>query len=175
MHRRPTLLSSCAKATTAAEAHFRIDVPIAPARAARVVAFDEEAASVLRRVAELPWSSARFFVCENISDVNGRGTDASEVALRGLNGVPASLSDELADADLTLMVATVDIDAAAPAAAAVAIGTACATRGIMTAGLILGTDYEFTPVVSALRRFARVLMVPSDEADVIDVLTALRA
>ena len=43
-----SLLSSCARAATAAEARFRIDRPIAPSRAGRVVALDEPAAEVAR-------------------------------------------------------------------------------------------------------------------------------
>jgi len=60
---RPILLNSCAKAATAAETRFRIDVPIAGQRAARIVALDERAAVVVRRVAEQHWSGARFFTC----------------------------------------------------------------------------------------------------------------
>ncbi|MER6923056.1 hypothetical protein ABT314_29515, partial [Streptomyces spiralis] len=39
-------VSESARAASAAESRFRIDVPIAPARAARVVALDERTPSV---------------------------------------------------------------------------------------------------------------------------------
>jgi hypothetical protein len=56
-----------------------------------------------------------------------------------------------------------------------AIGRACAERGIMTAGLIVGDRADVAPAVSALRPYARNLMVTDDEDDVAEVLTALRA
>ena len=45
----------------------------------------------------------------------------------------------------------------------------------MTAGLILGERLDVTAAVSALRPYARNLMVTEDEDDVAAVLTALRA
>jgi hypothetical protein len=144
---RPILASSCARAATAEEARFRIDRPIG-GRSALVVALDDEAHAVVERVAERPWQGARFV----------RATDAK-------------LSSELADADLAIMIAT----AAADAEAAAAIAQACSVRGIMTAGLILGGAAEVAAAVSALRPYARNLMVTEDEDDIAEVLTALRA
>jgi len=144
---RPILASSCARAATAEEARFRIDRPIG-GRSALVVALDDEAHEVVERVAERPWQGARFV----------RATDAK-------------LSSELADADLAIMIAT----AAADAEAAAAIAQACSVRGIMTAGLILGGAAEVAAAVSALRPYARNLMVTEDEDDIAEVLTALRA
>lgn len=46
--------SQSARAASAAEARHRIDVPIAPARAARVVALDDRAARVAARLAAHP-------------------------------------------------------------------------------------------------------------------------
>jgi hypothetical protein len=45
----------------------------------------------------------------------------------------------------------------------------------MTAGLILGERLDVSAAVSALRPYARNLMVTEDEDDVAAVLTALRA
>jgi hypothetical protein len=143
---RPILANSCARAATAAEARFRIDRPIG-GRAALVVALDDEAAEVVDRVAEKPWQGARFVRAANAFD------------------------SDLADTDVALMVATADADAGAAAA----IAQACAARGIMTAGLILGDPLEVAAAVSALRPYARNLMVTDDEDDVAEVLTALRA
>jgi hypothetical protein len=145
---RPTLLNSCAFAATAAEARFRIDRPIG-GRSALIVALDDEAAEVVDRVAERPWGGARFF--------------ASPGAVR--------LPEDLADTDVAIMIATAD----AEAEAAAALARACAERGIMTAGLILGDRLEVAAAVSALRPYARNLMVTDDEDDVAAVLTALRA
>jgi hypothetical protein len=69
------------------------------------------------------------------------------------------------------MIATADADADAAAA----IARTCVERGIMTAGLILGDRLEVAAAVSALRPYARNLMVTDDEEDVAEVLTALRA
>ncbi|MGH3383460.1 MAG: hypothetical protein ACRDO1_02665 [Nocardioidaceae bacterium] len=170
MQRRPTLLNSCAKAATAAEARFRIDVPIAPARAARVVALDEGAAAVVRRVAEHTWASARFFTCEARVPAPEVNDGSAGVRLRTVDGAPAQLVDELTGADVAVMVATAD-DGAVDAAV---IGAACTVRGIMTAGLILG-EGDVGAAVSALRPHARVLMISADEQDVAEILTALRA
>jgi hypothetical protein len=145
---RPILLNSCAQAATAEEARFRIDRPIG-GRRALIVALDDGAADVVDRIAERPWGGARFF----------RSPEISKVA------------EELADADVAIMVATADADAEA----ASAIAQACAGRGIMTAGLILGERLEVAAAVSALRPYARNLMVTEDEEDVAAVLTALRA
>ena len=69
------------------------------------------------------------------------------------------------------MIATAEADGNLAAA----IAHACAERGIMTAGLILGEQLEVAAAVSALRPYARNLMVTDDEEDVAEVLRALRA
>lgn len=147
---RPILLNSCALAATAEEARFRIDRPIG-GRAALILALDDDAAEVVDRIAERPWGAARF--------------------RRAGDDVESWLAEELADADVAIMVATSEADADAAAA----IARACAERGIMTAGLILGDRLEAAEAVSALRPYARNLMVTSDEEDIAAVLTALRA
>jgi hypothetical protein len=147
---RPILLNACARAATAEEARFRIDRPIG-GRVALVIALDDEAAQVVDRVAEQPWRGARFF--------------------HAADGGLSRLDAELADADVAIMIATGDADGDAAAT----IARACADRGIMTAGLILGEQLEVAAAVSALRPYARNLMVTEDEDDVAEVLTALRA
>jgi len=141
-------ISSCARAATAEEARYRIDRPIG-GRSARVIALDSGAAEVVQRVAELPWGASRFFA------------DASTF----------SVATELDDADVAIMIGTADADGDAAAA----IARACAERGIMTAGLILGDRLDVGDAVSVLRPYARNLMVTEDEDDVAAVLTALRA
>jgi len=141
-------ISSCARAATAEEARYRIDRPIG-GRSARVIALDSTAAEVVQRVAELPWGASRFF------------PDASAF----------SVATELEDADVAIMIGTADADGATAAS----IARACAERGIMTAGLILGDRLDVGDAVSALRPYARNLMVTDDEDDVAAVLTALRA
>ena len=169
MPMRPILLNSCAQATTAAETRFRIDVPIAGLRAARIVALDEGSDVVVRRVAEQQWSGARFFMCVPGPPTVGGNGALGDVLLRATDGSESRLSEELAGADVVVMIATADDGARAAAA----IGDACTLRGIMTAGLILG-EGRVGAAVSALRPHARVLMVTKDEDDVSEVLTALR-
>jgi hypothetical protein len=159
-------LSSCARAASAAESAYRIDRPIAPSRAGRVVALDEQAAEVLARTAQLEWANARFYVCEAAA--------GADVALRGIDGGPATLADELASASVVVMVATND----AGADCAYALGKACWERGVQTAGLVLGDGTHggtaAAAAVAALRPHARVLLPSADEDDVVDLLMALR-
>lgn len=166
------LLNSCAYAATAAEARYRIDRPIRPSRAARVVALDDGAAEVVRKVAEDQWSSAKFFTCKPATAHPASNGEIADVVLRStVDGAESRLSEELTGVDVAVMVATANEGAAA----ASAIGDACTLRGIMTAGLVLANGYDTDAAVSALRPHARVLMVTRDDRDVSEVLTALRA
>jgi hypothetical protein len=142
---RPILANSCARAATAEEARFRIDRPIG-ARSALVVALDEQAAEVVDRVAKKPWRGARF--------------------LRASDGTV-----DLEEVDVVVMIATADADADV----ASALAEECFERGIVTAGLILGEGADVAAAVSALRPYARNLMITDDQEDVAEVLTALRA
>ena len=168
----PIRASSCAQAATAAEARFRIDVPIAPSRATRVIALDAESAAAVRQVADQPWASARFFTCQDgvpASSVNGSSADS--LRLRTMDGSAAHLGEELTGVDVAVMVATTDEGASA----ASAIGEACSLRGIMTAGLVLSAGNGALDALAALRPHARVLIVPAEQEDLSELLTALRA
>lgn len=158
-----SLPSSCARAATAAEARYRIDRPIAPARAPRIVALDDGAAAVVRRTAAMQWANARFYLSEVVEG------SAPGTLLRGVDGSRATLDDELASADVVVMIATDD----SGAECAHTIGTACRQRAVMTAGLVVGDAAD--RAVAALRPHARVLLPGADESDVVELLTALRA
>jgi hypothetical protein len=96
-------------------------------------------------------------------------TGAAEILERsGRPFTRAPAPNELAGADLVLVVATND-DGAELAAD---VARSCWELGVMTTGLIVG---ESTDAVAALRPYARNLMVTEDEDDVTAVLTALRA
>lgn len=142
--RPPTLLHSCRWAATAQEAAYRIDKPPAYVRTSRVFGLDPGAAGVVREIARLPWHDTRFL----------SGFDAMR------------LDDDLRDADFVMMIATANDGAAA----ASAIGHACATRGITTAGIVLGIGYESDKAVTALRPHARVLLVTQDQQDIVEIL-----
>ncbi len=161
-------LSSCARAATAEESRYRIDRPIAPSRAGRVIALDQRAAEVVAGTAQMEWANARFYVCDSVAE------DGETVMLRGIDGGPATMADELASASVVVMVATSDTGAGC----AYALGKACWERGIQTAALVLGDGTNEGTVaaaaVAALRPHARVLLPDADELDVVDILTALR-
>lgn len=171
MANRPTLLNSCASAATAAEAAYRIDA--APgtqtARATRVVALDDGAAAIVRPLPEQPWLGAHFLRYAGTPD--DHDGELADVVLTTPEGERVRLSEELADADFVMMIATTDDGAAA----AGAIGNACTLRGIMTAGVILGEGDRVAAAVTALRPHARVLLVSRDQQDVSGLLTVLGA
>ena len=165
----PVLQGSSVKAASAAELRFRLDYPLAPSRGVRVVALDSGAELMIRKVAETPWAKAKFFVAETAISTQGMQGGPVEVVFRGLDGTVAWLNDELEDVDSIIMVASSDYGSEAAAT----IAAACAVRGIMTAGLVLGENTELT--VSGLRPYAQVLLVPADESDMEALLMALRA
>jgi hypothetical protein len=172
MDARPTLLSSCAAAATAREAAFRIDARERKPRSTRVVALDAAAGRIVDRLAHETWQGARFLTfVPGGTDAGGTpdGEALADVALDDGQGSRTRLSDELAEADFVMMVATED--AGAPAAAA--IGNACTLRGIMTAGLVVGSGGGADAAVTALRPHARVLIVSDDQQDADAVLTAV--
>lgn len=162
--RRPTLLSSCARAATAAEARYRIGAAEFTRRSSRVIALDEQAAAVVRRMAGQRWSGGHFLIFD--SAVPG------DALLRAAAGGTALLTEELDGADAVVMVASAS--ALASAEAASIIGDACAARSIMSAGLVVPAAGPVGDVVSALRPNAMVLVVLQDAADVPEVLSALR-
>lgn len=166
--RRPTLLHSCARAATAAEAHFRVDYPNSSERASRIIAVDEAAAGILEPVSVRAWRGARFLRFEAPRDGDGDGRDA---LLRSFDGESSLLSDELEGADVAVMVATGD----AGAEAASIIGRESFRRRIMTAGLVVRGRQEPDDAVNVLRPYASVLVVSPDEQYIADVLTALGA
>jgi hypothetical protein len=111
----------------------------------------------------LQWANARFYRC---AAADGR---AAGTLLRGVDGSRATLDDELASADVVVMIATDD----SGADCAHTIGKACWQRAVMTAGLVVGDAAD--GAVAALRPHARVLIPGADESDVVELLTALRA
>jgi hypothetical protein len=171
MQRQPTLLNSCASAATAAEARYRIDSPgdWAP-RASRIIALDGPAAGIVRGLAAHRWRGGHFLDFEAVVPVNGSGDDPDDATLRAPGGPAVLLSDELAGADVVVMIATTQ----ASAEAASVIGNACAARGIMSAGLVIPGGATADAVVSALRPNAMVLVIVNDDGDVPEILTALR-
>ncbi|HTU72411.1 MAG TPA: hypothetical protein VMG38_02730 [Trebonia sp.] len=169
---RPTLLSSCARATTAAESRYRISAKPFTHRSSRVIALDHRSAAIIREVAAESWGGGHFLVFESALPDDAllrRAPDDSE----GQNATTALLSEELDGADTVVMVAS----AQASATAASLIGDAAAARGIMTAGLVVPAPAAAQapdPIVAALRPNAMVLVVLRQATDLAEVLSALR-
>lgn len=162
MQRQPTLLSSCARAATAAEARYRITSPEFTRRSSQIIAMDEQAAAIVQRMAGERWSGGHFLVFESaIPD---------DALLRSAVGGTVLLSEQLDDADVVVMVAT----ASGNAEAASVIGNACAARSIMAAGLVVAGAGAVGEVLSALRPNAMVLVVLKDAREIPEVLSALR-
>jgi hypothetical protein len=168
VERRPTLLHSCARAATAAEARFRVDYPNSTARSSRIVALDDAASSLVSRISGQQWKGAHFLTYKK--PIDGEDGLSPDAVLESFEGAETRLSDELDGADVAVMIATADREAKG----ASIIGRACFLRGIMTAGLVLG-DNGVDDAVTALRPYAAVLVVAADEDYVPDMLEALRA
>lgn len=170
--RRPTLANSCAQAATAEEARYRLVYPRAT-QASRVIALDESAAPVVCGLAQNGWSDdARFLVYETlvgVADANGDGPPA-DARLRSCDGQASLLTEELADAELVVMVAATDEGAEA----ASLIGDVCAQRRIMTTGLVLAEWDALPATLSSLRPNSMVMLVSPDADDLVGILTALR-
>lgn len=154
-------ISSCAQATTAKEAAFRITYPLAPARNTRVVALDAAAAGVVRAAAaEGGWGQARFFT------VADPGDEVDEI-----DGPAMTLSDLITDTNSVILVSTTGENGQALAA----IGRGCAERSIMTAGLCVTPGQISTDALLHLRPYARILLVPAEPDDLPELLRAIRA
>jgi hypothetical protein len=170
----PTLLSSCAKAATAAEARFRVDYPNSKARSSRIIALDDEASTILRHVEEGSWGDAHFLTFRARCPAPGIEALSIDATLATPDGSETALSTELAGADVVVMIAS----SGDSVEAAAAVGNACFVRGIMTAGLIVSpnrNDPHVERAVRALRPYAAVLVIASDEEYVPAMLQALRA
>ncbi|MGW4485506.1 hypothetical protein ACWEOE_16920 [Amycolatopsis sp. NPDC004368] len=154
------MVSSCARAATAEEAAFRIDYPLSAARNTRVVALDEVAKGIVERASGLQWAQARFY------SVSGTGDELVTMA-----GAKVALVDELRDSNTVILVSTTGENADAAAT----IGAACTVRGIMTAGLVATPDQVANEALFSLRPHARILLVPAEEDDLVELLRATRA
>ncbi len=162
---RPVLASSCSRATTAAEARYRVDYALAPSRATRVIALDAPSEALVRQVAAMPWHHARFY---SLADDTGG-------ELQTVGGEVTPLAHELSDVDAVIMVCASDRVEPASAAAASTIGAACTVRGIMTAALVVTETTGVGVVLAAIRPHARMLLCPATADDLPELLSAIRA
>jgi hypothetical protein len=172
--------SESARMSSAAEAKFRIDAPNSRPRAVKVIALDALSERVVKELARDAWQGATFLTASAFAGAAAGGAAAAaRFSLGGwlndLAGRTKNLVEEIAAADLVVMVAS----AGENAAAAAIIGEACNLRHVMTTALILGTagssDEALSKLLAQLRPHAMMLVVSSADEYIKDMLTALRA
>jgi len=168
------MASESARATSAAEARYRIDAPNSQPRTVKVIALDVAAERVVKRIARRPWRRATFFT--SLSDAGApRGAWSMQAWLGDVAGRAMDLVAEIASADLVVMVAAAG---GSPPAASV-IGEACALNRVMTTALIVDapaqTDAALARTLAALRPYASMLVVTDGEDYIEGMLEALRA
>jgi hypothetical protein len=169
------MLSETARMTTAAEARFRIDAPNSKPRHVKVIALDPASELVVKHLAQLRWNNASFFTASAFAGAPpGRGF-SMQGWLSDLAGRTKDLIDEVASADLVVMVAT----AGENAPAATLVGEACSLKRVNTTGLILGgvsaADEMLSKTLSQLRPWSLMLVIANGEDYIEDMLIALRA
>ena len=168
--------SESARMTTAAEARFRIDYPNSRPRVVKVIALDAPSERVVKRVAEGAWQRASFFTSLKFDGAPRGGEGWSMQAwLSDLAGRTKTLIDEVAAADLVVMVSS----AGTNAQAAAVIGEACAVHKVMTTALIIDSEQtsndELSKTLASLRPYASMLVIATGEDYVEEMLVALRA
>lgn len=170
------MLSESARMTTAGEARFRIDYPNSKPRAAKIVALDPASEAVVKRLAQRKWQQATFFTAPKFDGGPKSGDGRSMKAwLSDLAGRTKDLVDEIANADLVVMIAS----AGSSAEAAAVIAEACKVRKVMTTALIVGgeskSDAEMSKTLASLRPYASMLVIAGNDEYIEEMLVALRA
>jgi hypothetical protein len=170
------MTSESARATSAAEARFRIDAPNSKPRATKVIALDAPSEAVVKELAEHRWNNATFFTASAFSAApSGKEPFSMQGWLSDLAGRTKDLVDEVASADLVVLIAS----AGESVQAASVIGEACTLRRVMTTALILGgtntSDEAMAKTLAHLRPHAMMLVIASADEYIADMLTALRA
>jgi hypothetical protein len=149
--------------TTAAEARFRVQAPNSRPRAIAAIALDAAGQAVVERLADGAWQHATFF------------TALSPDAFRDLAGRARSLAEEVAAADLVVLVA----GPGGHADAAPIIGAACSRRRVMTTGFLVGAtaaaEREVSRTLAQLRPWSLMVVIANSDDYIDDMLTALRA
>ena len=168
--------SESARMSSAAEARFRIDYPNSKPRRVKVVALDAASEAVVKRLAERNWHSASFFASLRFDGTPRHGEGWSIKAwLSDLAGRTKALVDEVASADLVVMVSS----AGTSAPAAAVIGEACAVRKVMTMALVIGSaqraNDDLSKTLAMLRPHASMLVIANDDDYIEEMLAALRA
>ncbi|MEW6453351.1 MAG: 3-methyl-2-oxobutanoate hydroxymethyltransferase [Pseudomonadota bacterium] len=166
--------SESARASSAAEARYRINAPNSKGRAIKVIALDHPSERVVKSLAARQWNGATFFTASAFGDVPRKG-ESFAGWLSDLAGRTKNLVEEVTGADLVVMVA----QAGENAAAASIIGEACSLKRVNTTALVLGnpgiSDEALSKTLSQLRPWSLMLVISGAEEYVADMLSALRA
>jgi hypothetical protein len=162
--------------TTAEEARFRVDYPNSRPRAVKVIALDPPSERVVKRLAQGTWHGASFFTALKFDGAPRGGEGWSMQAwLSDLAGRTKDLIDEIASADLVVMVAS----AGTQAEMAAVIAEACGVRKVMTTALIIDSDSrsneELSRTLASLRPYASMLVIAHNDEYIDAMLAALRA
>lgn len=148
------MLSESARMSSAAEAAFRVQAPNSTPRAVKVIALDAASEDVVRRLSAASWNQATFHTAATFA---------------------RNLRDEVAAADLVVMVAT----PGGGANVASTIGAACSQKRVMTTALIVGattaSDTALAKTLAQLRPWSLMVVIANADDYIEDMLTALRA
>jgi hypothetical protein len=195
--------SESARMSSAAEARYRIDYPNSKPRVIKVVALDAASEHVVKHVAERQWQRAAFFTSIKFDSAPAQADEPGSGRVSGLRamelprwplasaaggegskmqawlsdlaGRTKALVEEVASADLVVMVSS----AGTSTQAAAVIGEACAARKVMTMALIIGSEErsndDLSKTLATLRPYASMLVIASGDEYIEEMLSALRA
>lgn len=142
------MTSESARVTTATEARFRIPSAAAVARTIKVAALDPASERLVSRLERLSWTNVSF--------------------------VKPSALDQIASADLVVMI----VRAGADAHAAAPIGQVCSDRRIHTATFVVAaagaSDEALSRTLAQVRPWSLMVVVANDEDYVEDILRSFR-
>jgi hypothetical protein len=163
------VLSECARTTTPEEARFRVDYPNSAPRRIKIIALDQPAERVVRRLAAGKWNSATFMTAVKT------GAPATKDWLADLAGHALNLLEQISAANHVVTVST----AGESAEDAAILAEACNAGRIMLTALVIDptavSEAQLLRTVTPLRAHAGRLVVAKGEDYVEAMLTALRA
>lgn len=166
--------SESARATSAAEARYRIGDPNSKPRSVKVIALDPPSERLVKRIAQGSWNGASFFT-SGLDDAAPSGEIWSmQPRLSDLAGRTKDLVEEIATADLVVMISTAGGN---PQVASV-ISEACALKHVMATGLIVDGSSKpeaLSHTLARLRPHVGMLVVADGEEYVEAMLVALHA
>jgi hypothetical protein len=169
------MLSETARATAASEARYRVGKPNSQPRSVKIIALDPASEKVVLHLAQLAWSRASFLTA---SAFTGAAHAQSAFDMQGwlndLAGRTKNLLEEIAQADLVVMIAS----GGAQTPAAAIIGEACRSHKVMTTALVLNaaqSEAQANKTLAQLRPYATMLVAAHSESYIEDMLVALRA